>query len=98
LPLDAATKSKILLLLWRSWHLQSDIIHDLGKASVEGSVAFLLSYAESLDLISHQVVFDDNGKGKGKIGLVDVMANPAPDGNNTKTVKAAQWNPLDMAG
>jgi ribonuclease HI len=87
---DAATKSKILLLLYRrSWHLRNDIIHDLGKASVEGSVAFLLSYAESLDLISHQVAFDDNGKGKGKIGL----ANPALDGNSNRTVKAAQWNP-----
>jgi ribonuclease HI len=59
------------------------------RASVEGSVAFLLSYAESLDLISHQVAFDDNGKGKGKIGL----ANPALDGNSNRTVKAAQWNP-----
>jgi ribonuclease HI len=39
-----AARAKILLLLWRAWHLRNDIIHQQGKESVANSVAFLLAY------------------------------------------------------
>jgi hypothetical protein len=42
---DELTKSRILLLLWRSWHLRNDIIHAEGKETIARSVAFLMSYA-----------------------------------------------------
>jgi hypothetical protein len=43
-------KARILLLLWRSWHLRNDIIHGKGLATVKGSAEFLVSYASSLKI------------------------------------------------
>jgi ribonuclease HI len=41
---DELTESRILMLLWRPWHLRNDIIHDKGMESIEHSRAFLESY------------------------------------------------------
>jgi ribonuclease HI len=41
---DELTRSRILMLLWRAWHLRNDIIHDTGMESIEHSRAFLESY------------------------------------------------------
>jgi hypothetical protein len=84
---DARTKSRILLLLWRSWHLWNDIIHDQGKATIAGSVAFLLSYAESLDIVRYREDLDDNGKGKRKVGSVAGMRNLDPARSTRKRGK-----------
>jgi ribonuclease HI len=36
--------ARILLLLWRSWHLRNDVIHQKGKESIASSIAFLQAY------------------------------------------------------
>jgi hypothetical protein len=41
---DQSQRSKILMLLWRSWHLRNDIIHGNGKETIHRSAAFLLGY------------------------------------------------------
>jgi hypothetical protein len=51
--LDKETKSRVLLLFWRAWHLRNDLIHGKGSGSVPGSVAFLKSYLDSLQ-VAHQ--------------------------------------------
>jgi hypothetical protein len=73
--------------------MRNDIIHDKGKASIEGSVAFLISYAESLSLGGHQEVIEDNGKGIWKAGLPVEPGNLTPDGRERKMVEAVKWNP-----
>lgn len=42
-----AIRDKILLLLWRAWHLRNDCIHHQGLAMIEASVSFLQAYWES---------------------------------------------------
>lgn len=39
-------RAKILLLLWRCWHMRDDCVHGDGKESVRGSVLFLHRYVE----------------------------------------------------
>ncbi|KAM0924113.1 hypothetical protein ACQ4PT_005102 [Festuca glaucescens] len=41
---DEGTWPRILLLLWRAWHLRNDVIHQDGKARIDESVVFLQSY------------------------------------------------------
>jgi hypothetical protein len=41
---DEGMRPRILLLLWRAWHLRSDVIHQDGKARIDESVVFLQSY------------------------------------------------------
>jgi hypothetical protein len=48
---DSDIMAKILMLLWRAWHRRNDMIHEHGKATVLGSVQFLISYGKSLNLI-----------------------------------------------
>jgi ribonuclease HI len=45
---DDLMRARILLMLWRAWHLRNDVIHSDGKASVTGSVMFLHSYLHDL--------------------------------------------------
>ncbi|KAM0922814.1 hypothetical protein ACQ4PT_005932 [Festuca glaucescens] len=45
---DEKIKARILLLLWRAWHLRNNIVHDDGKETVENSVSFLLSYNNTI--------------------------------------------------
>ncbi|KAM0844489.1 hypothetical protein ACQ4PT_057047 [Festuca glaucescens] len=44
---DEITNSRILMLLWRSWHLRNDVIHQQGRETIEQSVAFLETYAHA---------------------------------------------------
>jgi hypothetical protein len=54
------TKTRILLILWRAWHLRNDGIHHNGKESVSKSVS-LLSYTSCRHLAT---TASSNGKGK----------------------------------
>jgi hypothetical protein len=60
----------ILLTLWRSWHLRNNIYHDKGKATIEQSAIFLLSYANTLNtnhIATIKTVWTDK-KGKKPMG------------------------------
>jgi hypothetical protein len=59
---DELMKSRILLLLWRSWHLRNDIIHADGKETIARSVAFLMSYA--CEQTTESTIEPLDGKGK----------------------------------
>jgi hypothetical protein len=37
-------RSKVLMLLWRSWHLRNDIVHGKGLETISRSAAFLTGY------------------------------------------------------
>jgi hypothetical protein len=39
-------RARILLLLWRAWHLRNDCIHHDGKATIAESVSFLKAYLQ----------------------------------------------------
>lgn len=36
--------AKVLLILWRSWQVRNNLVHDSDKPSVDGSVKFLVRY------------------------------------------------------
>lgn len=67
---DINMRSKILLLLWRAWHLRNDIIHQEGKASVSSSVIYL--QALQRDLSTPKNSYED---AKGKGALVQCQAS-----------------------
>ncbi|KAM0896207.1 hypothetical protein ACQ4PT_023336 [Festuca glaucescens] len=52
-------RDRVLLLLWRSWHLRCNITHGKGDETIANSVAFLQSYC---DIVHNEV---DNDKEKG---------------------------------
>ena len=37
-------REKLLLVLWRSWHLREDIVYNKGEAKISDSVLFLKNY------------------------------------------------------
>jgi hypothetical protein len=37
-------RGKVLMLLWRSWHLRNDIVHGKGQETIARSAAFLTGY------------------------------------------------------
>jgi hypothetical protein len=41
---DGDSRNKILLLLWRAWHLRENIVHGDGKEHLMSSVSFLVKY------------------------------------------------------
>lgn len=41
-------RAKVLLLLWRCWHLRDDCIHGRGRETIKESVLFLSRYDEEL--------------------------------------------------
>jgi hypothetical protein len=43
-PLENTTRSRVLLLLWRAWHLRNDVIHHKGDATIASSAIFLQTY------------------------------------------------------
>jgi hypothetical protein len=63
--MNEEVKAKILLLLWRAWHLRNDIVHATGTTSITGSALFLTSYGESLKVASQMPESGTEGKGKG---------------------------------
>jgi ribonuclease HI len=60
-PLDDITRARVLLVLWRAWHLRNDVIHHKGDATIASSVIFLQSYlGETFNPPS--VIHDEKGK------------------------------------
>jgi hypothetical protein len=47
--LDTKQRSQTLMLLWHSWHLRNDVVHDKGEETVARSVAFLMGYDKLLN-------------------------------------------------
>jgi ribonuclease HI len=47
--LNTKQRSQTLMLLWRSWHLRNDAVHEKGEETVARSVAFLLGYDKLLN-------------------------------------------------
>uniref|UniRef100_A0A452XQ96 Reverse transcriptase zinc-binding domain-containing protein n=1 Tax=Aegilops tauschii subsp. strangulata TaxID=200361 RepID=A0A452XQ96_AEGTS len=45
---DETTRARILLLIWRAWHLRNNCVHEGGKASISVSVDFLVKYEQEL--------------------------------------------------
>ncbi|GJN05719.1 hypothetical protein PR202_ga23378 [Eleusine coracana subsp. coracana] len=64
--LDAEQGSHLALLLWRTWQVRNEITHHENVSTIEGSVHFLRSYAESLH-IAKQYPVDWSGNGKQKL-------------------------------
>lgn len=48
------SRDKLILVLWRSWYVRNQIMHDEPDHSVVGSVLFLRSYYASLSSVSKQ--------------------------------------------
>jgi hypothetical protein len=48
--LDDSSRSRVLLLFWRAWHLRNNVIYENGKEPISKSVKFLLSYATALPM------------------------------------------------
>jgi len=53
-------KANVLLLLWRSWQLRNDAIHEKKEATIQDSVNFLLHY--SMELLPSRQQPDEKGK------------------------------------
>jgi hypothetical protein len=73
-PLDSVeseVKARVLLILWRAWHLRNDVIHAKGTTTIMSSAMFLSSYGESLHIANqpHVAQIDIKGKGKLKEGV-----------------------------
>jgi hypothetical protein len=69
------------------------VIHASGRASITGSVMFLTSYGESINIASQKAPVSSNGKGKEKI--MD-GSRPTEGGVNQKQrnhLKSAIWVP-----
>ncbi|OEL21790.1 hypothetical protein BAE44_0017187 [Dichanthelium oligosanthes] len=63
LGLDTDAAAKLLLLLWRAWHVRNNLTRDDGKLSFAGSVKFLCRYREELCSIRHNgAAFDRKRK------------------------------------
>uniref|UniRef100_A0ACD5TZV9 Uncharacterized protein n=1 Tax=Avena sativa TaxID=4498 RepID=A0ACD5TZV9_AVESA len=52
-------RTRILMTLWRCWHIRNEIVHDKPAASIESSRRFLCSYLDSLMTIKHCPQSDD---------------------------------------
>jgi hypothetical protein len=70
------------MTLWRSWHLRNDIIHAKGKATVEQSVNFLISYVPTINYNPDSVVEAEGVRNvvnradyKGKKGYVELRTD-----------------------
>jgi hypothetical protein len=55
--------AKLFLLLWRTWQVCNNLVHDAEKLSIENSIGFLRKYwSELCDAQQHSHPFDANGK------------------------------------
>ncbi|XP_062232870.1 uncharacterized protein LOC133930222 [Phragmites australis] len=80
-------KTNLLLVLWRSWHLRNDIIHEKGLASIADSVSFLKNFRETLSPVWQQEV--DH---KGKLPISECII-PEPIRRNRATSDDVVWRP-----
>jgi hypothetical protein len=81
---DNTTRSKIILTLWRAWHLRNDVIHEKGLESIARSVAFLKAYTTDPNM-SAQPAHDHKGKGP-----LFAEFDPSPC---TPLPRANSWSP-----
>jgi hypothetical protein len=73
---------RILFTHWRSWHLRNDIVHAKGKATIDHSVRFLISYTETLNTNTNPSLgtqgntsTENQAKYKGKNAITDMGQN-----------------------
>lgn len=68
--LDVDQKAQ-LLLLWRTWYVRNQIVHNEGRPTIEGSVAFLRKLWTELCALAHETGFSSmNGKQEARDSLV----------------------------
>jgi ribonuclease HI len=92
---------RILLTLWRSWHLRNDIVHAKGKATIDQSVRFLISYTETLNASTNfslgtqgNTVSENQAEYKGKNQVTDMGQNSwGKTGEHTTSSSLCRWNP-----
>jgi ribonuclease HI len=85
---DENTRAKILLLLWRSWHLRNDCIHNDGKETIERSASFLQAYiGEELQNTSGL----ENIKGKSPMFHSDQTIQLVPERNISWSPPPKGW-------
>jgi ribonuclease HI len=80
--IDSETRARLLLLLWRAWHLRNDVVHHNGKETIASSVAFLLAHRQSTNIQTRQPM-----DSKGKNLMVDDTADEA------RSATRAVWTP-----
>jgi hypothetical protein len=90
---ETGTRAKVLLLLWRAWHIQNDIMHDKGTSTVTGSTQFLKHYAVSLGLAEQVRQVHANDKGKEKIEEGSGLRDWNLEGGVLKTCIRKGWAP-----
>ncbi|KAM0924261.1 hypothetical protein ACQ4PT_004995 [Festuca glaucescens] len=57
--LSELERMRILMTLWRIWHVRNEIVHDKPTPPMESSGSFLCSYVESLTTIKYCLGADD---------------------------------------
>jgi ribonuclease HI len=77
--------ARILLLLWRAWHLRNDVVHNEGKARIDESAIFLTSYYDS----SNREALPPPVNHKGKHCVADCTPRPV----STSYAPSIQWQP-----
>jgi hypothetical protein len=60
--------NKVLMTLWRSWHIRNEIVHDKKPPLLFVSKRFLISYMESILMIKYHTRTEDISKGKFILG------------------------------
>lgn len=65
-------QARVLMLLWRGWHLRDNCIHGKGNETIRQSVAFLLKYEEDLQLANATSEASVTGK------AVRSLSSPGP--------------------
>lgn len=76
---NGETRDKVILLLWRAWHLRNDIIYHKGVARIAESVSFLKNYWECLNSENKSEI---DAKGKRPIHDMSLEASKKPTRNS----------------
>ncbi|CAM0949674.1 unnamed protein product [Alopecurus aequalis] len=85
-------RSRILMLLWRAWHLRCDVIHGKGEETIAHSASFLLSYGEHL--WNHTPIILDDNKGKRPVLQVSpLIPDRLHDTSRDRSLGHEQWTP-----
>jgi ribonuclease HI len=66
-------RTRILLLLWRIWHVRNEVVHNKKAPPVEASRRFLCSYIDTIMTIKYRPQADHI---KGKAPVSDCMVRP----------------------